>query len=182
MPWRRIRQPTPVFLPGETPWTEEPGRLQSTGSQRVRHDWSNLACKQSLVWFLTIMDYMSISIPSKFICWALIHPYHCDVFRRKDLWEVTRIHSFISVALCYLMDCSMSGFPVHHQLPELAQTHVHWVGDAIQPSDPLLSPSPPTFDLFQHQGLSSTSHQVAKVLEFQFQYQSFQWIFRTDFL
>ena len=66
------------------------------------------------------------------------------------------------------MDCSTPGFPVHHQLPELAQTHVHRVGDAIQPSHPLLSLSP-AFNLSQHQGLSqgvSFSHQVAKVLEF----------------
>ena len=83
------------------------------------------------------------------------------------------------------MDCSMPGFPVHHQCPELTQTHVHRVGDAIQPSHPLLSPSPPAFNLSQHQGLFqwvSSSHQVAKVLEFQLQYQSFQGIFRTDFL
>ena len=51
------------------------------------------------------------------------------------------------------MDCSMPGFPVHHQIPELAQTHVHRVGDAIQPSHPLLSPSPPAFNLSQHQSL-----------------------------
>ena len=72
--------------------------------------------------------------------------------------------------LCNSMDCSMSGLTVHHQLPELTQTHVHWVGEAIQPSHPLLSPSPPTFSLSQHQGLFkwvSSSHQVAKVLEFQ---------------
>ena len=83
------------------------------------------------------------------------------------------------------MDCSIPGFPVHHQLPELSQTHVHWVGDAIQPSHPLSSPAPPTFNLSQHQGLFtwvSSSHQVAKVLQFQLQHQSFQWIFRTDFL
>ena len=83
------------------------------------------------------------------------------------------------------MDCSMPDFPVHQQLLELTQTQVHWVGDAIQPSHPLSSPSPPTFNLSQHQGLFkwvSSSHQVAKVLEFQLQYQSFQWIFRTDFL
>ena len=55
--------------------------------------------------------------------------------------------------LCDPMDCSMPGFPVHHQLPELAQTHVHRVGDAIQPSHPLLSPSPPVFNLAQPQGL-----------------------------
>ena len=83
------------------------------------------------------------------------------------------------------MDCSTLGFPVHHQLPELAQTHVHWVGDAIQPSHPLSSPSPPTFTPSQHQSLFqwvSSSRQVVKVLEFQLQHQSFQWIFRSDFL
>ena len=55
--------------------------------------------------------------------------------------------------LCNPMDCSTPGFPVHDQLPELTQTHVHQVSDAIQPSHPLLSPSPPTFSLSQHQGL-----------------------------
>ena len=87
--------------------------------------------------------------------------------------------------LCDPMDCSMPGLPVHHQLLKLTQTHVHWVGDAIQPSHPLSSPSPPAFNLSQHQGLFqwvSSSHQVAKVLDFQLQHQSFQWIFRTDFL
>ena len=87
--------------------------------------------------------------------------------------------------LCDPMDCSTPGLPVHHQLPELTQTHVHWVGDAIQPSHPLLSPSPPALNLSQHPGLFkwvSSSHQVAKVLEFQFQHQSFQWTPRTDLL
>ena len=74
------------------------------------------------------------------------------------------------------MDCSTPGIPIHHQFPELAQTHVHGVGDAIQPSHPLSSPSRSFF-----QGVGSL-HQVAKVLEFQLQHQSFQWIFRTDFL
>ena len=79
---------------------------------------------------------------------------------------------------------SMPGLPVPHQLQEFTQTHVHWVGDTIQPSHPLLSPSPPTFNLSQHQGLSqwvSSLHQVTKVLELQLQHQSFQWIFRVDF-
>ena len=87
--------------------------------------------------------------------------------------------------LCDPMDCNTPGHPVHHQLPEFTQTHVHWVGDAIQSSHLLLAPSPPTFNLSQHQGLCkwvSFSHQVAKVLEFQLQHQSFQWILRTDFL
>ena len=86
--------------------------------------------------------------------------------------------------LCNSMVCSLPGFPVHHQLPELAQTHVH-LGDAIQPSHPLSSPSRSAFNLSQHQGLFqwvSSLHQVAKVLEFQLQPHSFQWIFRTYFL
>ena len=79
---------------------------------------------------------------------------------------------------------STPGLHVHHQLPELAQTHIHWVSDAIQLSHPLSSPSPPAFNLSQHQGLfqgASSSYQVAKVFEFQFQHQSLQWIFRTSF-
>ena len=79
------------------------------------------------------------------------------------------------------MGCSTPGFPVHCQLPELAQTHVHCVGDAIQPSHPLSSTYPPAFSLSQSQGLFqrvSSLHQVAKVLEFQLQHQSFQRIFR----
>ena len=79
----------------------------------------------------------------------------------------------------------MPGFPVHHQLPELAQTHVHWLGDIIQPSHPLSFPSPPALNLSQHQGIFqwvSSLHQVAKVLELQLQHQSCQQIFRSDSL
>ena len=86
--------------------------------------------------------------------------------------------------LCNSMDYTTPGLPVHHQLPGFTQTHVHWVSDAIQPSHPLSSTSLPAFNLSQHQGLFqwvSSLHQVAKVLEFQLQHQSFQWIFRTDF-
>ena len=87
----------------------------------------------------------------------------------------------ICPTLCDPMDCSTPGLPVL----EFTQTHVHWVSDAIQPSHPLWSPSPPNFNLSQHQGLFqwvSSSHQVAKVLEFQLQHQSFQWTPRTDLL
>ena len=83
------------------------------------------------------------------------------------------------LTLCDPMDCSMPGFPVHHQLPEFTQTHVHWVGDAIQPSHSQSSSSPSAFNLSEHQGLFqwiNSFHQVAKVLEFQFQHQSFQWM------
>ena len=72
--------------------------------------------------------------------------------------------------------CSTPVFPVHRQQLQFTQTHIHWVGDAIQSSHPLSSPSPPAFNLPQHQGFFkwvSSSHQVAKVLEFQFQHQSF---------
>ena len=83
------------------------------------------------------------------------------------------------------MNCSTPGLPVHHQLLEFTQTHVHWVSDAIQPSHPLLSPSPPTPNPSQNQSLFqwvNSSHEVAKVLEFQLQHQSFQWTPRTDLL
>ena len=100
-------------------------------------------------------------------------------------WKVSQFSSVTQSypTLCHPMDCSTPAFPVHHQLPELAQTHVHWVGDVIQPSHPLSSPSPPAFNLSQYQSLFqwvSYLHQVAKVLELQLQHQSFQWIFRTD--
>ena len=88
------------------------------------------------------------------------------------------------LTLCDSMDCSMPGFLVHHKLPEPAETRVYQVGDAIQPSHPQSSPSPPVFSLSQHQGLFqwvSSSHQVAKRLELQLQHQSFQWIFRISF-
>ena len=83
-----------------------------------------------------------------------------------------------SPPLCNPMDCSTPGFPVLHHLPEFAQIHVYWVSDAIQPSYPLSSPSPPAFNLSHHQGLFQwvgSSHQMAKVLELQ--HQPFQWIF-----
>ena len=86
--------------------------------------------------------------------------------------------------LCDPMNCSTPGLPVHHQLLEFTQTHVYWVGDAIQPSHPLLSPSPAP-NSSQHQGLFqwvNSLHEVAKVLEFQPQHQTFQWTPRTDLL
>ena len=87
--------------------------------------------------------------------------------------------------LCDPMNHSTPGLPVHHQLVEFTQTHVHWVSDAIKPSHPLSSPSPLALSFSQHQGLFkwvSSSHQVAKVLEFQLQHQSFQWTPRTYLL
>ena len=87
--------------------------------------------------------------------------------------------------LCDPMNCSTPGFPVLQYLPEFAQTHVHWIIDAIQPSHLLLPPSPFAPNLSQHQGLFQwvgSSHQVTKVLELQLQHQSFHWTLRVDFL
>ena len=95
--------------------------------------------------------------------------------------QFSSVQSFSHVRLFATPWTAAPGFSVHHRLPELTQTHVHWVSVAIQLSHPLSSPSPPAFNLSQHQGLFqwvSSLHQVAKGLEFQ--YQSFQWIFRTD--
>ena len=105
-------------------------------------------------------------------CWRARSPLHLAVAQSQ-------------AALHDAVDCSTPGFPVLHHPPEFAQTHVHWVGDAIQPSHPLSSPSPPAFNLSQHQGLFQwvdSSHQVTKGLELRLQHQSFQWIFKVDFL
>ena len=97
------------------------------------------------------------------------------ISKKKYLHYVSIIQNFSSVTqscltLCDPMNRSLPGHPVHHQLPEFTQTHVHWVSDAIQPSHPLSSPSPPALNLSQHQDLFkwvSSPHQVAKVLELQ---------------
>ena len=125
--------------------------------------------------------------------------YNNDLLLKSRLWhqwihllnrltDVVNKLQFSSVAqscpnLCDPMNHSTEGLPVHHQLPEFTQTHAHQVGDAIQPSHPLSSPSPPAPNASQHQGLFqrvNSLHEVAKVLEFQLQHQSFQWTPRTD--
>ena len=80
------------------------------------------------------------------------HIMHVLFLISNSSWSFSSVQSLSCVWLCYPMDCSTPGFPVHHQLPEPTQTHVHRVSDAIQPSHPLLSPSPPDFSLSQHQG------------------------------
>ena len=112
---------------------------------------------------------------AKHICCHL-GKINLNLYMRSWYWknhssvQVSSFPSFSRVRLCDPMDCNMTGLPVHHQLPQFTQTHVHQVGDAIQPSHPLSSPSPPAFHLSQHQGLFkwvNSLHQVAKVLEFQ---------------
>ena len=94
--------------------------------------------------------------------------------KTKTLVPVSSVTQ-LCLTLCGPMDSTMPGFPVHQQVPELTQTYVHRVGDAIQPSHPLSSPAPPAISLSQHQNLEGVSslHQVAKVLEFQLHHQSF---------
>ena len=135
------------------------------------------------MYIYTHMEYIHIYIWSHIITSIILGDgvYMC-VYMYISVYQ--SVQSLSCVWLCYPMDCSTPDFPVHHQLPEPDQTHVLHVGDAIQPSHLLLSPSPPSFTLFQDQGLFqwvSSSHQVAKVSEFQLKHQSFQWIFRTDF-
>ena len=111
----------------------------------------------------------------------------CDLFPILTRFRSDQIRSVTQSCptLCNPMNRSTPGFPVHHQLPEFTQTHVHRVSDAIQPSHPLSSPSPPAPNPPQHQGIFqwvNSSHEVAKVLKFQLQHQSFQWTPRTDLL
>ena len=101
--------------------------------------------------------------------WA---PWHSHQNKFTTTWCYTQSSSVALsyMTLCKPVNCSMSGFPVHYQLPEFAQTHVHRVGDAILSYHPLPSTSSPTFNFSQHQVFFqrvSSSHQVSKVLEFQ---------------
>ena len=135
------------------PGTGEPGGLLSMGSHRVRHDWSDLAAAAAVHKIDNSIQFSSVA-------------QSCPT-----LWDP--------------MNHSTPGLPVHHQLPEFTQTHVHQVSDAIQPSHPLSSPSPPAPNPSQLQGLFqwvNSSHEVAKVLEFQLQHQSLQRTPRTDLL
>ena len=169
---------------------------------RMLYKWSHTyVIFWNWIFLLTVIPLKSIQvvcINSWFLfiakSYSMIWMYHnCDIDPSKNIWVIYTLglwtnSSVQSLSRVWLsvtpMGCSTPGLSVHHQLPEFTQTHVHWVGDAIQPSHPLSSPSP-AFSLSQHQGLFewvSSSHQVDKILELQLQYQPFQWIVRTDFL
>ena len=155
-----------------TPWTAEcQASLSITNSRNL----------------LKLMCIESVMPSHHLILWhpLLLLPsiFHCiRVFPNEPVLHISSVTQSC-LTLCDPMDCNTADFTVIDQLPEFTQTHVHWVGDAIQPSHPLASPSSPTFNLSQYQGLFqwvSSLHQVAKVLELQ--HQSFQCIFRTNFL
>ena len=116
---------------------------------------------------------------------------HWQILDHWATWEtLVNLSSYVTFCfcshsgmLCTPMDCSTSCFPILHYHSEFAQTHVHWVDDAIRPSQPLSLPTSPALSLSQHQGLFqwiSSLLQVAKILEFQLQHQYFQWIFRVN--
>ena len=144
----------------------------------------NLFCNEQMIWSCRRQPDRPGSVPQLMLVG----------YRQisKILWTGVKFSSvqFSSVAQSCLTPCnpvsrSTPGLPVYHQLPEFTQTQVHWVGDAIRPSHPLLSPSPPAPNPSQHQGLLqwiNSSHQVAKVLGFQLQHQSFQWTPKSDLL
>ena len=155
--------------------------------------------------YVAIYDSVTIWVPVFAVgevtrSWLDISDFVCrNVWRwrrwtstRKTNPQVTINYQFSSVTqscptLCDPMDCSTPGFPVHHQLPDVAQTHVHWVGDTIQPSHPLLSLSTPAFNLSHIRVFSSELVLHIRWPEYcsiadALQHQSFQWIFRTNLL
>ena len=125
-----------------------------------------------------------------YCCLPVIFSKIIHGIRGSSIYSFSLLYQFSSVAqscptLCDPINRSTPGLPVHHQLPEITQTHVHWVGDVIQPSHPWSSPSSPASNPSQHQSLFqwvNTSHEVAKVLEFQLQHHSFQRNTRADLL
>ena len=154
------------------------GRLMSSASGQ------KLFCEVCSAFKYSFDEFVGEKVVSSSCSFAVLAPSLILI----QHWTLSQSVSSVAQScptLCDPMNCSMPGLSVHHQLLGFTQTHVHWVCDAIQPSHPLLSASPPAFNLSQHQGLFkwvSSSHQVAKILEFQLQHQSFQWIFRADFL
>ena len=125
---------------------------------------------------LMFVLYLCFHIPLNLLClFPSSRPTNYCFCISTLINKIESTNHFSSVAqscptLCYPMNRSTPGLPVHHQLPEFTQTHVHRVGDAIQPSHPLSSPSPPAPNPSQHHGLFqwvNSSHEVAKVLEFQ---------------
>ena len=184
-------------------WTGKPGVLQSMGLQRVGHNWVTernwtegswqiivehhyyyslgkySSCINTQVsWNEQWLNYFSEVEGSNYLVTSEILKYPPAINIPVQFSSVAQL----CLTLCDPMNRSTPGLPVHHQLPEFTQAHVHWVSDAIQPSHPLPS-SPPAFNLSQHQGLFQwigSLNQVAKVLEIQLQHQSFQWIFRID--
>ena len=149
-------------------WTGRPGVLRFMGSQRVGHDWA------------ISLHYLSFRLGK-----IIESGQHGTDTVRKLSVQFSSVPQLCPTLLCDPMNRSTPGLLVHHQLLEFTQKHVHRAGDAIQPSHPLPFPYPPVPNPSQHQRLFqwvNSSHEVAKVLEFQPQHQFFQWKPRADLL
>ena len=135
-------------------WMDEPGRLRSMGSLRVRHDWAT-SLSHIGEGNGNPLQYSCLENPrDEGAWWAAVSGVAQSWTRLKRLSSSSNSSvTQLCPTLCNSMDCSTPGFPVHHQLLELAETHIHQVGNAIQPSHSLLSLSPPAFNLYQHQDL-----------------------------
>ena len=168
--------------------------LLKPGLQNFEHYFTSVQgeCNYAVVWTFFVIAFLwdwneNLSFA---VLWPLLRFPNLLAYWVKHFHSIIFSVQFSSVTqscltLCDPINCSTPGFPVHHQLPEFTQTHVHRVSDAIQPSHPLSSPSPPAPNPSQQQSLFqwvNSSHEVAKVLEFQLQHQSFQWTPRTDLL
>ena len=171
------------------PWTEEPGRLQSMELPRVGHNWATLLSLSTFMHWTRKWQPTPVFLPGESQGWQSL--VGCRLWGRteSDTTEATQQQQQRQQQQQQQQqqqyDCSLLGFPVLYHLLEFAQTHVHWVNDAIQTSHSLLPSFPPALNLFRHQDHFQSvdpSHHVAKVLELQLQCQSFQWIFKVDFL
>ena len=163
-----------------TPWIVACQTPSSIGFSRQEH-WSGLPFPSPGDLSYPRIKHISPALAGRFFTTEPLGKPHLGCSCCSCCCSVAKM----CLTLCNTMVCSVPGVPVLHYFTEFAQTYVHRVSDTIQPSQPLSPPSPPALNLSHHQGLFqwvSSSHQVAKGLEFQLQHQSFQWIFRTDFL
>ena len=158
------------------PWNVQPECCFFESSQTVQ--WSTLQSVEYVSHFFLGARRLEDSLRHGLLAWGSHRPWP-----QAQAWGFVHCSAKLCPTICNPMNCSVPGFPVLHYLLELAQTRVHWVSDAIQPTHPLLSPFPHVLNLSQHQTpfqWVGSLHQVVKVLELQ--HQSFQWIFRVDFL
>ena len=182
--------PHSSILAWKIPWAEEPGGLQSMGSLRVGHDFGfSLSCigegngnplqdsclenpRDGGAWWAAVYG---VAQSRTWLKWLR------SSSSSSSVQSLSHVRLFVTPWIA----AHQASLSITKSQVEFTKTHVHRVGDAIPPSHPLSSPSFPAFNLSQHQGLFqwvSSLHQVAKVLEFQFQHPFFQWIFRIDFL
>ena len=154
----------PRILAWNILWTKEFSGLQSMGLQRIGHNWVTYTHTYTEYW----VEFLVLYSRSLLIIYFIYSSVY--MFSSVQFWTLCDRLNSLCPTLCDPMNRSTPGLPVHHQLPEFTQTHIHRVSDAIRPSHPLSSPSPPAPNPSQHQSLFqwvNTSHEVAKVLEFQ---------------